>query len=354
MRYVLLIAALMLAAFAAFLAFGPSPIDPVAWAPPANPGLTGPFAANEALKAAGLMKVSPGAGPEDVALGPDGFLYSGLESGDIVRLGADGAQPPEIFARTGGRPLGMEFAADGALIVADARRGLLRVAPDGSVSVLSAEAEGVPIAFADDVAIANDGTIYFSDASMRGYEGVGRDAWEGRPQGRLLAYDPRSGATRVLLKDLRFANGVTLGPEDAFVLVNETFGYRVTRYWLSGPKAGAHDVFFDGLPGFPDNLSFDGQGTVWIALVSPRDDTLDGLAGRPLLRRMLFGFFSLVGFPDGGRYGWVIGVGLDGRVTRNLQDPSGHVHDVTSVNFLDGRLVLGSLRMDAIAVLPAP
>lgn len=351
MRYIILIALLAVTGFAAWLAFGPSPIEPVAWTPPDNPGLTGPFAANEALKAATLSKAGPG--PEDVALGPDGLLYTGLESGEIVRLRPDGSGL-ETVANTGGRPLGLAFARDGALIVADGRRGLVSVR-DGAVTVLATEADGTPIGFADDVAIAGDGTIYLSDASSHGYAGVMTDAWEGRANGRLIAFDPVAGKASVIAKGLRFANGVTLGPGDAFVLVNETFGYRVTRHWLTGPKAGSQDVFLDALPGAPDNLSFDGTGTIWIALVAPRSDTLDGLAGRPLLRRMLFGFFSLFGFPEGGPgYGWVIGVGLDGIVKHNLQDPSGHVHTVTSVNAIGGKLVLGSIAMDSIAMLPVP
>ena len=351
MRYVILIALALVAAFAAWLAYGPSPIEPAAWTPPPNPGLTGPFAANEALKAATLAKA--GRGPEDVALGPDGLLYTGLETGEIVKLDGKGGAPV-VVANTGGRPLGLAFARDGALIVADGQRGLLSV-KDGAVTVLASEADGSPIGFADDVAIGADGTIYLSDATSYGYEGLARDAWEGRPHGRLIAFDPASGQARVLMKDLRFANGVALGPGDAFVLVNETFGYRVARFWLTGPKAGTQDLFLDALPGSPDNLSFDGTGTVWIALVAPRSDTLDGLAGRPVLRRMLFGFFSLFGFPDGGPgYGWAIGVGLDGSVRYNLQDPSGHVHTVTSVNVLNGQLVLGSIAMESIALLPVP
>jgi len=355
MRYVLLALLALLLGFAAWLAFGPAPIDPVAWTPPANPGLTGPYAANEALKGATLASIAPGHGPEDVAQGPDGLLYTGLEDGSIVRLKADGSTPPERVAHTGGRPLGLEFAADGALIVADGQRGLLRVAPGGEVTVLAVKADGKPIAFADDLAIAADGTVYFSDASTRGPDNFMLDAWEGRPNGRLLAYDPRTGETRVVLDGLRFANGVALSADGSFVLVNETFAYRVARVWLSGPKAGTHDIFIDALPGFPDNISADEKGRFWIALVQPRDAQADAMAERPLLRRMLFNLFSLTGFPEqGSPYGWAIGVGADGDVFANLQDPSGRVTSVTSVNLFGDTLVLGSIAMDAIATIPAP
>lgn len=51
-----------------------------------------------------------------------------------------------------------------------------------------------------------------------------------------------------------------------FVLVNETYRYRIVRYWLKGPKAGTHEVFIDNLPGFPDNISSNRKGTFWLAL----------------------------------------------------------------------------------------
>ncbi|BCW90082.1 hypothetical protein sos41_32500 [Alphaproteobacteria bacterium SO-S41] len=355
MRYVLLGLLLLVLAFAGWLAFAPTPIDPIAWTPAANPGLTGPFLPNEKLKGATLARVTPGKGPEDIAQGPDGLIYTGLEDGSIVRLKADGSTPPEKIASTGGRPFGLKFADDGSLIVADGRRGLLSIGVDGTVRVLAVKAGGVPIAFADDLDIAADGTIYFSDASRRGPDNFGLDAWEGKGTGRLLAYDPASGETKVLLDDLRFANGVALAPDESFVLVNETFAYRVTRYWLSGPKAGTHDIFLDALPAFPDNISSDGTGVFWIAMVSPRNDTLDGLAERPLLRKMVFNFFGLFGMPEtSGAYGWVIAADAKGQVIANLQDPSGRLHDITSVKRFGDTLVLGSLAMDAIATLPAP
>ena len=43
---------------------------------------------------------------------------------------------------------------------------------------------------------------------------------------------------RVFADQLLFANGVAVGPDDAYVLVNETAAYRVMRYWLKGEKAG--------------------------------------------------------------------------------------------------------------------
>ena len=70
-------------------AFLAAPIAPAVWQPPANPGLTGPFSPNSALATADTIGM-PELGPEDVACGSDGRLYTGLEDGRIVGFSSGG------------------------------------------------------------------------------------------------------------------------------------------------------------------------------------------------------------------------------------------------------------------------
>lgn len=332
----------------------PTGLDPVAYEVGEDPGLTGAYAENHDLDAARLIDLGGGGGPEDIALGPDGLLYSGLDDGRIVRFQPDGTGPVETFADTGGRPLGLEFDAAGRLIVADAFKGLLSIAPDGGVTVLADQVDGVAMKFADDLDIAADGTIWFSDASMRrGYGETIAELIEGRATGRLLSYDPASGTLEVHMDGLAFANGVALGPGDAYVVINETFRYRIHRYWITGPKAGGSEIFIDNLPGFPDNVSFNGRDTFWVALVTPRQSQVDAMTERPRLRQIYMRAAALGLVPDAAteRYGWVLGVDERGQVTQNLQAPTGHVWELTSVNEFDFGLALGSLSMPAVAIL---
>ena len=66
-------------------------------------------------------------------------------------------------------------------------KGLLSIAPDGKIKVLAKEAGGIPISLTNDLDIAINDTIYFSDSSMK-YSFVMKDLFEHRPYGRLLAY----------------------------------------------------------------------------------------------------------------------------------------------------------------------
>ena len=341
MRKILL---LMLAVIAGYLFFWPVPIAPVAWQAPPAPALEGPYERNDRLNRFRSLGQNQGSGPEDVAIDDRGRLYVGYEDGRVVRFRPDG-NVPELLADTGGRPLGLDFAPDGHLIVADGYRGLLSIDEGGAVTVLSRSAGGVPFGFTDDVDVARDGRIYFSDASSKfGPAMKARDdIMEHGGHGRLLRYDPASGATEVLLDGLQFANGVALSRDEDFVLVNETGSYRITRYWLKGAKAGTHDLFFDNLPGFPDGISANGHGTFWLALYSPRNALLDAMSDKPLLRKMAFRLPELLQ-PRPAHHAFVLGLDENAAVIHNLQGTGpGAFAPITSAEQHGDILYLGSL-----------
>jgi len=177
------------------------------------------------------------------------------------------------------------------------------------------------------------------------------DLMEHRPNGRFLSYDPDTGSTEVLLDGLYFANGVAVSPGQSFVLVAETGRYRVLRYWLAGPKKGEFEVFVDNLPGFPNRIST-GTEFFWLAFVTPRDSAVDFAFSHPPFRKVLVRLPSRVLTPP--RYGFVLGLDLDGRVIFNLQDPSGSYAHITSVQEEVGMLYLGSFSEDSIGRLPVP
>lgn len=353
-RKVLLVVLSLLGALVLYLLLWPVGIDPAAWSPPEAPKLEGIYATNTRLS--GVERLPKGAGhkPEGVAIDREGRIYSGMEDGQIVRwLPAGGA--PEAFAATGGRPLGMDFDAQGNLIIADANKGLLAINPQGAVSVLTTETGGVPFRCTNDLDIARDGTIYFTDASAKFPLAIYKqDLFEHRPNGRLLAFDPSTKQTRVVLDKLHFANGVALSPDQSFVLVVETGKYRVHRVWLDGEKKNLTEIFIDNLPGFPDNISSNGNDKFWLALVTPRSPLLDKLLPRPFLRKVVLRLPEFLQ-PAPQRYGFVLGLSRDGQVVANLQDPSGQSFALIS-NVLEhqGKLYLGSIGEDVVGRISVP
>lgn len=343
----------VIVALAAFLLLAPTRLQPVAWTPPPAPSLkTGVYAENQKLKAVRPAGAANIEGPESL-LQEDGFLITGLHDGRVVRSKIDGSAM-QVLVNTGGRPLGLARHPDGRLIIADGIKGLLALDAKGQLSTLTTSANGLPFGFTDDVAVDAAGRYaYFSDATSRwGYGHDGEAVIEHGGDGRLLRYDFQSGKTEQLLDRLEFANGIALGPQEAYVLVNETGAYRISRYWLSGEKAGTHDLFIDNLPGLPDNLSFNGRDRFWVALYAPRNALLDGTAHYPLLRKMIVRAMSVLPKPVEKR-GFVLGLDSNGQVIANLQDASsGNYSPITSVREYGDTLYFGSLTATHLAQLP--
>jgi sugar lactone lactonase YvrE len=347
-RILLVLLVLIIVIIVYFVAW-PVPVDPVSWEAPPNQGYTGKFATNDRLKAIELFPIGDNHGPEDIALDAQGRIYAATHEGRIVRLKSD-CTNPENWVETGGRPLGIDFDNDGNLIVADAYRGLLSVAPDGTITELAKVADGIQIRYADDVDVALDGKIYFSDASTKfgaeelggTYEASLLDLNEHGGHGRLLVYDPATGKASTLMDGLNFANGVAVSRDQTYVLVNETGGYRVIRFWITGPKKGEAESFIEGLPSFPDNISTGLDGRYWIAFVSPRNSIVDKLSNKPFLRKVIQRLPAFLR-PEAVAYGHIIAIDEKGGVLEDLQDPEGAYPINTSVTETEQYLYIGSL-----------
>ena len=331
----------------------PAPIDPSAYNPPKSPALIGVLTPNDLLQTAELLALGEIRGPEEVAVDDRGRIYSGTADGKVMRLLADGKL--ETFADTKGRPLGMKFDRKGNLIVCDASMGLLSIDPRGRIETLADSADGIPFKFTDALDISSEGTIYFTDASTKyGQTDYLYDLLESKPHGRFMRYNPDTGQITVLLKGLYFANGVALSRREEFVLINETYRYRIVRYWLKGPRAGTHEIFMDNLPGFPDNISSNPNGTFWLALFTVRNETMDKLHPFPVLKAQLSKLPNAL-WPKPKPYGFVLELDEQGRIIQSLHEPTGkHLKEITSAQEYEGFLYLGSLHNDRIGKYKLP
>src|ERR1041385_297524 len=332
----------------AYLLLEPVPITPAAWTPPAAPTLTGEYAQNTKLSPVQKLSLGDGHKPEDVALDADGKIYAGFEDGRIIVLQPDGTQP-RVFADTHGRPLGLIFDRTGNLIVADAIKGLLSVNKAGEVRLLADEADGAKFGCLNDLDIGADGTIYFTEASNKfPMSQFTNDMLEHQPNGRLLALEPGSQRPRTLLRDIYFANGVAVSPDQTFVLVAETGMYRVRRVWLKEPKMGQNDIFIDNLPGFPDGILSNGRDRFWLALAAPRQAMFDRMLPYPFMRKMVLRLPKFLQ-PAPQRYSFVLGLDPQGRVVENLQNGSPDCYaEIANAVEHNGTLYLGSIGEDTI------
>ncbi|AXQ30262.1 SMP-30/gluconolactonase/LRE family protein [Solimonas sp. K1W22B-7] len=350
----LLLVAFVLLALVAWAALAPSPINPQAWRPAKAPALEGVYARNDILRGIQKLALGAGNGPEGVALDREGRVYAGYLDGRIVRLDP-GTGKLEELGNTGGRPLGIAIGPAGELYAADADQGLVQI-ENGQMKVLSTSAGGKAFRFVDDVEVSADGnSLYFSDASARfGIHDLMKDVLEHGGTGRVLRYDRSTGETTVLKDGLYFPNGVALGPNEDYLLFDETARYQVSRLWLKGEKAGTVEVLIDNLPGFPDNLSFNGSDRIWVAIYAPRSPDLDRLLPYPGLRRIVERLPEWTQ-PKPKMQSFALALDLDGKVVQNLQyDGPGAYAPITSVEQRGEWLYFGSLSHPAFGRMKTP
>ena len=327
--------------------------------PDTSAGSGSPYEVNDKLRDVELIGLRQIEAPEDVIFDRNDNLYCGSRQGDIVRFLAPDYTKHEIFAHIGGQPLGLAFDRDQNLYVCVGGMGLYAVAPDGAVTKATDETrrstfsviDDSRLRLADDLDIAPDGRVYFSEGTIRyDMHEWPVDSLEGRGNGRILCYDPRDGSTRTILRKLRFPNGICISFDGKSMLFAETFGACIKRYWIEGPKAGSVETVIDSLPGYPDNINRASDGTYWLAMVGMRTPVLDLAFQMPGFRRRMARRVS----HDEWLYpnintGCVLKFDERGNILDALWDLKGTNHPmITSMREHKGSLFLGGLSNNRI------
>jgi ribose transport system permease protein len=322
--------------------------------PSAEPDSGSPFALNDRLAETEFIGLGEIEGPEDVILDEDDNLYCGTRNGEVVRFLAPDYKQWEVFAHTGGFPLGLAFDRAGALTVCVGAMGLYSVARDRTVTRLSAETNRTPFSILDDARlrdpndcdIAPDGRIFFTDSTTR-YDAHdwALDSVESRPTGRLLVYDPRNGRTRTVLRGMSYLNGVCMAHDGQSLFLAESWACRVHRYWFDGPKAGRLDCVIAAMPGYPDNINRASDGGYWMAWLGMRTPSYDLALRKPGMRKRMTRRLPQDDwlFPNINT-GGVVKFDENGAITEVLGNLGGHSHPmVTSMREHKGALYVGGI-----------
>jgi gluconolactonase len=132
----------------------------------------------------------------------------------------------------------------------EARSGIQRVAPDGTVSYLTS----APLQTPNDLTVAADGTIVFTDPH----------GWPlpDTPQSRVMALDP-DGTLRVVADGFWYTNGIAFDVDDETLIVVEN-GRNGRDYGLVRLRPdGTRDMFAPGCVG--DGFALDLDGRIYMA-----------------------------------------------------------------------------------------
>lgn len=325
----------------------------------AHPGSGTVFEANNRLSDAEPIGLGEIDGPEDVILDREDRVYGSCRQGWIMRFSGKDFKKKDIFARIGGRPLGMAFDKDDNLIVCVAGMGLYGAHPNGEVYCLTGETnrtwwklnDDSRLRLCDDLDITPDGKIWFSDASIR-YEmnDWPVDSLEGRGNGRLCCYDPTTGKTKTVLRNIVFPNGVCVSHDNQSILYAQTWLCRVMRLWVSGPNKGKIEPVVENLPFYTDNINRTSDGNYWLASVGMRPPAFNLAMQMPGFRkRMVKRIPSDEWLFPNINTGCVVKFTEKGEVTESFWDYESKSHPaVTSMREHKGYLYLAGLHNNRI------
>jgi ribose transport system permease protein len=328
-------------------------------APSVQAGSGSPYAQNDRLINAQAIGLDQVEGPEDVILDRQDRLYGSTRDGNIIRFSGRNFENREVFAHIGGRPLGMQFDRDENLIVCVAGMGVYGIKPSGEVFKVTDETnrtwyklnDDSRLRMADDLDIAPDGKIYFSDCTTR-YEMTTNtlDILESRPNGRMVCYDPATGTTQTVINQFYFPNGVCVSHDGRSLLIASTSLCKLFRHWIAGPNKGRTEVLIDELPGNPDNINRASDGNYWLALVGIRTPTFDLAARKPGFRlRMVKQVPTDEWLAPALNHGCVLKFNEQGEALESWWDPTGISHStLTSMREHKGYLYLGGLENNRI------
>ncbi len=168
-----------------------------------------------------------------------------------------------------GLPNGLKFLADGRALIADHHRGMMIFDPKtGTVEPFLTRFLLEPFLGCNDLTIANNGDIYFTDQGQSGLH---------KPNGRLFRVRADNGVLECVLDNIPSPNGLVLNKAQTIVylavtrenaiwrvpIMHDGSVSKVGRYiQLSGGTAGPDGVAIDD----EDNLAIcaNGLGVVWL------------------------------------------------------------------------------------------
>jgi sugar lactone lactonase YvrE len=221
--------------------------------------------------------------PECILAEPDGILWVADARGGVVRIAPDGSQQV-VTQRTsahfehagtealrylhGTLPNGLAFDRNGDFLVSNFGTDRLEfMARDGSTRVMADSIDGQPIGKVNFVLRDSHDRIWITvSTKVRNWMHALRTDLA---DGFLARYE--QGAFRIVADGFHFTNEIRFDAREEWLYVVETTGGRITRLRIDEQGAvRAREVFGPsslGKGAWPDGIAFDGYGNLWGTMV---------------------------------------------------------------------------------------
>ena len=211
--------------------------------------------------------------PECVLCTARGNIYTADWRGGVTCLRPDGSQQVILASSSDVevKPNGIALCRDGAFLLANLGDdgGLFRLQRNGVMNPVLTEIDGRPLPPANFVMVDNKDRIWLTISTRRVPRALGY-----RPDvddGFIVLIDDRG--ARIIADGLGYTNELLLDDEHNRLYVNETFGRRLSCFKVE-PNGSLHEreTVVEFGPGvYPDGLTFDSEGGIWVtSIVSNR------------------------------------------------------------------------------------
>nr|WP_294501101.1 SMP-30/gluconolactonase/LRE family protein [uncultured Rhodopila sp.] len=164
-----------------------------------------------------------------------------------------------------------------------AGRRVVRTELDGTVTILADSYNGKKLNSPNDVVVASDDSIWFSDPTygiLGNYEGI--KAAPEQDRHNVYRVDPRSGEVKVVVDDFTQPNGLAFSPDEKKLYIIDSglsdggpAHIRVFDVDLGAGKLSNSKVFAENFaPGITDGMRLDVEGNVWCSMGwgDPKED----------------------------------------------------------------------------------
>jgi len=170
---------------------------------------------------------------------PDPGCWSFTDAGLSRRLTWSAAGGFRVINEATGRAMGTAADPRGRLVACEWERGrVVRHEPGGGLTVLAERLDGRRLNHPDDLAIASDGTVYFTDTRIVTHRAAAGDTIGRSGVYRLTPGEP----PQPLPIDLVEPGGVALSPAEDLLYVSDPRTSRVLALPLDGGRAAARTL----------------------------------------------------------------------------------------------------------------
>src|SRR5215467_9103513 len=200
------------------------------------------------------------------------LLWSDIPNNRIMRWLEDDGHV-SVFRANSNYSNGNTRDREGRLITCehDTRR-LTRTEADGTITVLIDSFQGKKLNAPNDVVVASDGAIWFTDPGYGIFGNYEGHLAEAELPPRVYRLDPTSGQATIVADDFDKPNGLAFSADEKKLYIIDsglTHGGRANMrvFDVDGDKLANNKVFAENFaPGFTDGVRTDIDGNVWCSM----------------------------------------------------------------------------------------